>query len=83
LPLRSGGRRNPEGKYRPVLKIDFGRFRLELRSPSYEPDEGSGEAHTPLGLIRVDHLDSGDFCQGPLDHTTWERAGQFVRERYQ
>lgn len=81
LPDLPSGRRNPEGKHQPLLKMRFGAFLLEVRSPAYEPDPAAGEKPEPLGLIRIEDTRTSEICQGPLDHEIWRRAGQFIKER--
>lgn len=66
------GRSNPFGKHREALTVDFSHFRLTVLSPEEAP---------PLGDIRLEDQHSGEHCDGPLDHASWVRIGQFIRER--
>lgn len=66
------GRRNPFGKHREALTVDFGNFRLTVLSPEESP---------PLGDVRLEDRRNGESCGGPIDHVIWKQAGQFVKER--
>lgn len=65
------GRRNPLGKHRERVVLEFGEFRLEVSSPEEVP---------PLGKIEL--YGDGKLCaQGPLDANVWARVGSAIKER--
>jgi hypothetical protein len=65
------GRRNPLGKHKERVVLEFGRFRLEVSSPEEVP---------PLGKIEL-YSDGELRAQGPLDANVWARVGSVIKER--
>ena len=63
-------RRPPFGKFRELISVQFAQYNMEIASPNEKP---------PLGEISIFHHDGQE--SGPLDQTTWERIGAFVRKR--
>lgn len=69
-PLENG-RRNPLGKHKERVVLEFGEFRLVVSSSEEEP---------PLGKIEL--YSDGELCaQGPLDANVWARVGSAIKER--
>lgn len=69
-PPLANGRRNPIGKYREKVAVNFDRFRIEVCSPEEEP---------PLGRVDL-FMDDQQQAGGPLDVQVWARLGKIVRE---
>lgn len=62
------------GKFRDKVEIYFGPFDLVALGP-YEDDRH------PCGLIRCSTPRGS--CEGPLDATTWQKIGDFIKQNKQ
>jgi len=67
---REGGRRFAYGKEREIVEGKFGEFEIVLESPNEAP---------PLGRVTLRW--PGGEVNGPIDRTTFERAGAAIRSR--
>lgn len=66
------GRRNPLGKFRERVAMDFGPFRLEVASSEDAP---------PLGQIKL--FERGEpRAEGPIDPVTWAKVGRAIKEQH-
>lgn len=72
LPPLANGRKNPLGKFREQIVLDFGGFGLTVES---------SEEHPPLGWIACEHKNSGEVCDGVPDAVTWEKISQFIKRK--
>lgn len=62
-------RRNPLGRFKEIAAITFRDYEITIKSPQESP---------PLGLISWQYHHLVD--QGPIDQTTWQRLGKFIRD---
>lgn len=69
-PKREGGRKFAFGKEQEIVEVRFGDYDLVVESPLEAP---------PLGRVTL-RWPEGELA-GPIDRTTFERAGAKVRER--
>lgn len=59
------------GKTHDKVEMYFGPFDLLVLGP-FEDDKH------PMGLIRISSR--GGSCEGPLDATTWQKVGDFIKQ---
>jgi hypothetical protein len=64
-----------EGKFHAIVQMQFpgrdGIWQIRIEGPN---------EHPPLGWIE---LDGPDIIDGPLDSSTWDRIGEFIKKKHE
>lgn len=71
---RRGRKRRPEGnegRYRAIVRMEFGIWSLKIEAPT---------EHPPLGWIALDGFEQ---AEGPLDPETWNKFGRIIKQKHE